>query len=56
MVRAAFVDTMCQDFCTPIINEVCSVSQEGKFWGRTHPRKKSVVVCCYYTLKLSQLL
>ena len=30
-----------KDFCTPIINEVCSGSQEGKFWRRTHPRKVS---------------
>ena len=22
-------------FCTPVINEVCSGSQEEKFWGRT---------------------
>ena len=24
-----------KDFCTPVINEVCSGSQEGKFGGRT---------------------
>ena len=23
-----------KDFCTPVINEVYSGSQEGKFWGR----------------------
>ena len=28
-----------KDFCTPVINEVCSGSQEGKFWGRTRALK-----------------
>ena len=28
-----------KDFCTPVINEVCSGSQEGKFWGRTRAQK-----------------
>ena len=28
-----------KDFCTPVINEVCSGSQEGKFWGRTRVQK-----------------
>ena len=45
-----------KDFCTPIINEVCNGSQEGNFWGRPHPRKKSVIARCYYKLELSQLL
>ena len=30
-----------KDFCTAVINEVCSGSQEGKFWGRTHAQKNS---------------
>ena len=42
-MRAAFADTMCQDFCTPVINEVSSGNQEemqeGKFGGRTHVQK-----------------
>ena len=45
-----------KDFCTPIFNEVCSGSQEGKFWGRKRPRRKSVIARCYYKLELSQLL
>ena len=28
-----------KDFCTPVINEVCSGSQEGKFSGRTSGKK-----------------
>ena len=28
-----------KDFCTPVINEVCSGSQEGKFWGKTCVQK-----------------
>ena len=27
-------------FRTPVINEVCSGSQEGKFWGKTVVQKK----------------
>ena len=41
-----YVDKSCicgqhvlKDFCTTVINEVCSGSQEGKFWGRTHAHK-----------------
>ena len=41
-----YVDKCCihghhvsKDFCTPVINEVCHGSQEGKFWGRTHAQK-----------------
>ena len=41
-----YVDKSCirwhhvsKDFCTPVINEVCSGSQEGKFWGRTSAQK-----------------
>ena len=37
-----YVDESCicghhvsNDFCTPVINEVCSGSQEGKFWSKT---------------------
>ena len=36
-----YVDESCirghhvsKDFCTPVIDEVCSGSQEGKFWDR----------------------
>ena len=32
-----------KDFCTPIINEVCNSSQEGKFWGRPHPTKSQLL-------------
>ena len=28
-----------KDFCTPVINEVCSGSKEGKFGGKTHAQK-----------------
>ena len=28
-----------KDFCAPIINEVCSGSQEGKFWDRIRDQK-----------------
>ena len=28
-----------KDFCIPVINELRSGSQEGKFWGRTHAKK-----------------
>ena len=28
-----------KNFCTPVINEVCSGSQEGKFWGSTRAQK-----------------
>ena len=37
-----YVDESCirrhhvlKDFCTPVINEVCSDSLEGKFWSKT---------------------
>ena len=33
-----------KDFCTPVINEVCSGSKEGKFGGRTHAQKD--FTCC----------
>ena len=46
-----YVDKSCihrhhvsKDFCTPVINEVCSGSQEGKFWGRTCVQK-NVIYC-----------
>ena len=28
-----------KDFCTTVIDEVCSGSQEGKFWDRTRAQK-----------------
>ena len=28
-----------KDFCTAVINEVCSGSQGGKFWGRSRAQK-----------------
>ena len=41
-----YVDESCirghhvlKDFCTALINEVCSGSQEGNFWDRTHAQK-----------------
>ena len=41
-----YVDESCicehhvsKDICTPVINEVCSGSQEGKFWGRERAQK-----------------
>ena len=45
-----------KDFCTPVINEVCSGSQEDKFEVGHVPRKTSAIAHCYYRLKLSQLL
>ena len=41
-----YVDKSCilrqhvsKGFCTPVINEVCIGSHEGKFWGRIHAQK-----------------
>ena len=45
-----------KDFCTPLINEVCSGSQEEKFWGRAHVQKTSAIAHCYHRLQLLQLL
>ena len=45
-----------KDFCTPVINVVCSGSQGGKFEGRTFAQKTSAIVCCYYRLELLRLL
>ena len=38
-----------KDFCTPVINEVCSGSKDKKFWGRTHAQKN--FSCCSLLLK-----
>ena len=35
---------MSKDFCIPMINEVCSDSEEGKFDGRTHAQEN--FNCC----------
>ena len=39
--RATFADTMCQKISVLqyILNEVCSGSQEGKFWGWARSQK-----------------
>ena len=35
-----------KDFCTPVINKVCSDRQatEGKFWGRAHAQKNQLLL------------
>ena len=48
-----------KDFCTTVIDEVCSGSQEGRFWDRTRAQKNvSAIARCYCRLvqELSQLL
>ena len=54
-----YVDESCirghyvsKHFCTPVINEVCSGSQGGKFEGRTCAQKTPAIARCYYTLEL----
>ena len=38
--RVAFADTKCQKISVfQQLNELCSDSQERKFWGRTYPQK-----------------
>ena len=39
-----------KDFCTPVINEVCSGSQEEKFWDRT--RAQNNVSYCSLLLQI----
>ena len=52
-----YVDKSCicghhvsKDLCTPVINEVCSGSQEKSFGVGHVPRKMSAIVRCYYRL------
>ena len=47
---------MSKDFCTPVINEVCSGSQEESFGVGLVFRKTLAIAHCFYTLKLLQLL
>ena len=39
-----------KDYCTPVINEVCSGSKEGKLVVGHMPRKTSAVARCFYGL------
>ena len=43
-----------KDFCTPVINEVCSGSQEGKFWSRTCTQKN--YSCCSMLLQIGTIM
>ena len=38
-----------KDFCTPVINEVCSDSKGGKFGGRTRVQKKFQLLLTIFT-------
>ena len=40
-----------KDFCTPVINEVYSGSQESKFWGRAHAQKNQLLLVVTTDLK-----
>ena len=47
---AVFIDTRLKDFCTPVINEVCSGCKEGSLVVGHMPRKTSAVARCFYGL------
>ena len=44
-----------KDFCTPVIDEVCSGNQEGKFWDRVRAQKNQLLLVVTRLEKLQLL-